>query len=107
MLLYDKSISHAYSFVCQNKTRFHKIPEQSVLLCPSSLKSLLKIESCCRKENIQKPSKWADQKLPQKTTLVQPAIPVLDIPVDEDIQNQPSPEQTHPRPKVYVCKSPS
>lgn len=55
-----------------------------------------------RKENVQKASKWSEQKLPQKNTLVQPAIPVLDIPVDDDIQNQPSPEQPNSIPKVRV-----
>ena len=58
---------------------------------------------CCRKENVQKTSKWSEQKLPQKSTLVQPAIPVLDIPVDDDMQNQPSPEQPNSVPKVVIC----
>lgn len=52
-----------------------------------------------RKENVQKASKWCDQKLPQKNTLVRPAIPILDIPVDEDIQKQPCPEHLHSVPK--------
>lgn len=49
---------------------------------------------------MQKASKWCDQKLPQKNTLVRPAIPILDIPVDEDIQKQPCPEHLHSVPKV-------
>ena len=52
---------------------------------------------------MQKAAKWCEQKLPQKSTLVQPAIPVLDIPVDDDIQNQRSPEQLNSVPKVIIC----
>lgn len=58
---------------------------------------------CCRKENVQKASKWCEQKLPQKSTLVQPAIPVLDIPVDDDIQHRQSPDQLNSVPKVIIC----
>lgn len=58
---------------------------------------------CCRKENVQKASKWCEQKLLQKSTLVQPAISVLDIPVDDDIQNRQSPEQPNSVPKVIIC----
>ncbi len=54
----------------------------------------------CRKENVQKASKWSDQRLAQKPSLVQPAIPVLDIPVDEDIQDRQSPYTVNPVPKV-------
>ena len=106
MLSYAKGNNHACSFACQNKTGIYRLPEHPVPVCPSSHKPLLRAGPFCRKENIQKPSKWSDQKLPQKNTLVQPAIPVLDIPVDEDIQNQPSPGQAHPVPKVNSCKSP-
>ena len=53
-----------------------------------------------RKENVQKASVWTGQRLGQKSTLVQPSIPVLDIPVDEDIHGQPSPEHPHAVPKV-------
>ncbi len=49
---------------------------------------------------MQKASKWSDQRLAQKPSLVQPAIPVLDIPVDEDIQNKQSPYTANPVPKV-------
>jgi len=49
---------------------------------------------------VQKASKWSDQRLAQKPSLVQPAIPVLDIPVDEDIQNKQSPYTANPVPKV-------
>ena len=52
---------------------------------------------------MQKASKWCEQKLPQKSSLVQPAIPVLDIPVDDDIQNRQSPEQPTSVPKVIIC----
>ena len=54
----------------------------------------------CRKENVPKTSKWSDQRLTQKSSLLQPAIPVLDIPVDEEIQNKPSPEHVNPVNKV-------
>ena len=49
---------------------------------------------------MQKASQWAGQKLSQKGSLVQPAIPVLDIPVDEDIWDQPSPQHVNAVPKV-------
>ena len=49
---------------------------------------------------MQKASKWSDQRLAQKPSLVQLAIPVLDIPVDEDIQNKQSPDTANPVPKV-------
>ena len=49
---------------------------------------------------MQKASKWSDQRLAQNASLVQPTIPVLDIPVDEDIQNQQSPCPVNPVPKV-------
>ena len=55
---------------------------------------------CGRKENVQKASKWSDQRLAQKPSLVQPAIPVLDIPVDEGIQDRQSPYTVNPVPKV-------
>ena len=47
---------------------------------------------------MQKASKWSDQRFAQ--TLLQPAIPALEIPVDEDIQRRPSPESLHAVPKV-------
>ena len=48
----------------------------------------------CRKENVQKASKWSESRLGQKASSLQPAIPVLDIPVDEDIQDRPSPQHS-------------
>lgn len=73
----------------------------------TSMTAVLNVAFGCRKENVQKASKWSEQKLPQKNTLVQPAIPVLDIPVDDDMQNQQSPEQptSIPKVRIFVLKS--
>lgn len=76
--------------------------QESLLDTLTSMTAVLNVDFGCRKENVQKASKWSEQKLPQKSTLVQPAIPVLDIPVDDDIQNQQSLEQPHSVPQVVT-----
>ena len=61
-----------------------------------------------RKENVQTASLWGGQRLKQKATLKQAPAADLCIPVDDDLQAQPSPQHVTPLPMAsalhFLCK---
>ncbi|BDA44147.1 probable mitotic checkpoint serine/threonine-protein kinase BUB1 at N-terminal half [Coccomyxa sp. Obi] len=58
-----------------------------------------------RKENMQKPGKWAGAKLRQKQSLVMEPVAPLEIHVDEELAQQPA--QRMPKPDAAAAAAPS
>lgn len=55
-----------------------------------------------RRENVQKPAKWAGQRVPQVLDKA-PAVE-LEILVDEEFANQPTPTKSSTAPKVHLSR---
>ena len=74
---------------------------------PSGLWTKLGSAEVTRKENTQQPASWVGQTLAQKKKLVPALAPALDIPVDEDLADQGSPDRDASAPEVCPKRLPT